>query len=153
MLPPVVTASKIWGILGLLSNDFGILLPEHDADPEARAARPVLPDLGAYPVSSRPLLDGHRFDASIVLRYTVCTRYYHITLTGRLPMTVVTISSRFQVVIPKDVRERLKLQPGQQVEAIPFKGRIELIPLEPIEAMRGFLRGIDTTVPREDDRA
>jgi AbrB family looped-hinge helix DNA binding protein len=68
------------------------------------------------------------------------------------PMTVVTISSRFQVVIPKDVRERLKLQPGQQVEAIPFKGRIELIPLEPIETMRGFLRGIDTTVPREADR-
>ncbi len=67
-------------------------------------------------------------------------------------MTIVTISSRFQVVIPKDVRERLNLQPGQQVEAIPFKGRIELIPLEPIEGMRGFLRGIDTTVPREDDR-
>lgn len=67
-------------------------------------------------------------------------------------MTIVTISSRFQVVIPKDVRERLKLRPGQQVQAIPFKGRIELIPLEPIETMRGFLRGIDTTVPREDDR-
>ncbi len=68
-------------------------------------------------------------------------------------MTVVTISSRFQVVIPKDVRERLKLQPGQKVEAIPFKGRIALIPLEPIETMRGFVRGIDTTVPRDDDRA
>jgi AbrB family looped-hinge helix DNA binding protein len=68
-------------------------------------------------------------------------------------MTVVTISSRFQVVIPKDVRERLNLQPGQQVEAIPFKGRVALIPLEPIETMRGFVRGIDTTVPRDDDRA
>jgi len=67
-------------------------------------------------------------------------------------MTVVTISSRFQVVIPKNVRETLDLKPGQQVEAIPFKGRIELIPLEPIESMRGFLKGIDTTVPREDDR-
>jgi AbrB family looped-hinge helix DNA binding protein len=67
-------------------------------------------------------------------------------------MTVVTISSRYQVVIPKDVRERLNLQPGQKVEAIPFKGHIELIPLEPIESMRGFLRGIDTTVPREEDR-
>ena len=67
-------------------------------------------------------------------------------------MTVVTISSRFQVVIPKNVRETLNLKPGQQVEAIPFKGRIEMIPLEPIESMRGFLKGIDTTVPREDDR-
>ena len=44
------------------------------------------------------------------------------------------------------------LKPGQKVEAIPFKGRIELIPLHPIESMRGFLKGIDTTVPREDDR-
>jgi AbrB family looped-hinge helix DNA binding protein len=67
-------------------------------------------------------------------------------------MTVVTISSRFQVVIPKNVRETLDLKPGQQVEAIPFKGRIELILLEPIGSMRGFLKGIDTTVPREDDR-
>ena len=67
-------------------------------------------------------------------------------------MTIVTISSRFQVVIPKDVRERLGLKPGQLVEAIPFQGRIELIPLEPIESMQGFLKGIDTTVPREDDR-
>ncbi|KPK65103.1 MAG: AbrB family transcriptional regulator [Gemmatimonas sp. SG8_38_2] len=67
-------------------------------------------------------------------------------------MTVVTISSRYQIVIPKDVRERLDLKPGQQVDAIPFRGRVELIPLEPIESMRGVLRGIDTTVPREDDR-
>ena len=67
-------------------------------------------------------------------------------------MTIVTISSRYQVVIPKDVRERLDLEPGQQVEAIAFKGRIELILLEPIESMRGFLKGLDTTVPREDDR-
>jgi AbrB family looped-hinge helix DNA binding protein len=67
-------------------------------------------------------------------------------------MSIVTISSRFQVVIPKDVRERLNLRPGQQVEAIPFKGRIELILLEPMESMRGFLKGIDTNVPREEDR-
>ncbi|MFQ5519832.1 MAG: AbrB/MazE/SpoVT family DNA-binding domain-containing protein [Candidatus Methylomirabilia bacterium] len=67
-------------------------------------------------------------------------------------MTIVTVSRRYQVVIPKDVRERLALKPGQKLQAIPFKGRIELIPLEPIEASRGFLRGIDTTVPREGDR-
>ncbi|MDH3206696.1 MAG: AbrB/MazE/SpoVT family DNA-binding domain-containing protein [Gemmatimonadota bacterium] len=67
-------------------------------------------------------------------------------------MTVVTISSRYQIVIPKDVRERLDLKPGQQVDAVPFRGRVELIPVEPVESMRGTLRGIDTTVPREDDR-
>ena len=67
-------------------------------------------------------------------------------------MSVVTISSRYQIVIPRDVRERLDLRPGQKVQAIPFKGRVELIPLEPIEGARGFIRGIDTTVPREGDR-
>ena len=67
-------------------------------------------------------------------------------------MSVVTLSSRYQVVIPKDVRERLKWKPGQKIQAIPFKGRVELIPLTPIEEARGFLRGIDTTVPREGDR-
>ncbi len=67
-------------------------------------------------------------------------------------MTVVTISSRYQVVIPRDVREQLDLRPGQKVHALPFKGRVELIPLEPIEAARGFVRGIDTSVPREGDR-
>lgn len=67
-------------------------------------------------------------------------------------MSIVTISSRYQVVIPKDVRERLNLKPGQKVKAIPFRGRIELIPLDPIESVRGFLRGIDTSVLREEDR-
>ena len=67
-------------------------------------------------------------------------------------MSIVTISSRYRVVIPRDVRERLGLRPGQKVQALPFKGRVELIPLEPIEAARGFVRGIDTTVFRDDDR-
>lgn len=55
-------------------------------------------------------------------------------------------------MIPKDVREQLELTPGQRLQALPFKGRVELIPLEPIEAARGFVRGIDTDVPREGDR-
>ncbi len=67
-------------------------------------------------------------------------------------METVTISPKFQVVIPKGIRERLKLRPGQKVQAIVYEDRIELIPVRPIRQMRGFLKGIDTTVPREGDR-
>lgn len=67
-------------------------------------------------------------------------------------MTVVTVSSRYQIVIPRDVRKQLDIRPGQRVHALAFKGRVELIPLQPIEAARGFVPGIDTAVPREGDR-
>ena len=67
-------------------------------------------------------------------------------------MDTVTISPKFQVVIPKAIRERLKLAPGQKVHAVVHEGRIELIPVRPIRKMRGFLRGIDTEVAREEDR-
>ena len=67
-------------------------------------------------------------------------------------MDVVTISPKFQVVIPRTVRERLNLSPGQKVQALVYEGRVELIPLRPAKALRGFLRGIDTTVPRDPDR-
>jgi AbrB family looped-hinge helix DNA binding protein len=67
-------------------------------------------------------------------------------------MNVVTISPKFQVVIPRDIRERLELEPGQKVQALVFGNRIEFIPLRPAREMRGFLRGLDTTVHRERDR-
>ena len=67
-------------------------------------------------------------------------------------MPTVTISPKFQVVIPKEIRERLGLTPGQKVQTIVFDDRIELIPVRPVRKMRGFLKGIDTTVPREADR-
>jgi AbrB family looped-hinge helix DNA binding protein len=67
-------------------------------------------------------------------------------------MATVTISPKFQVVIPKEVRERLGLTPGQKVQTILFDDRIELIPVRPVKKMRGFLKGIDTTIPREADR-
>ena len=67
-------------------------------------------------------------------------------------MATVTISPKFQVVIPKEVRERLGLKPGQKVQTIVFDDRIELIPIKPIKKMKGFLKGIDTRVPREADR-
>jgi AbrB family looped-hinge helix DNA binding protein len=67
-------------------------------------------------------------------------------------MSKVTISPKFQVVIPKEIREKLGLLPGQRVEAIAYEDRIELIPLRPIRQMRGFLKGIDTSIKREPDR-
>jgi AbrB family looped-hinge helix DNA binding protein len=67
-------------------------------------------------------------------------------------MATVTISPKFQVVIPKDVRERLALRAGQKVSVFVFEDRIELVPVRPLKQMRGFLKGIDTRV-REGDRA
>ena len=67
-------------------------------------------------------------------------------------MQTVTVSPKFQVVIPKEMRESLKLAPGQKVQALLYENRIELIPVRPIKKMRGFLEGIDTTIDREADR-
>jgi AbrB family looped-hinge helix DNA binding protein len=67
-------------------------------------------------------------------------------------MDVVTISPKFQVVIPRAVRERLNLSPGQKVQALVYDGRVELIPMRPAKALRGFLKGIDTAVARDADR-
>ena len=67
-------------------------------------------------------------------------------------MSVVTISPKFQVVIPQQIREALGLEPGQKVQAIQYENRIEFIPLRPAKAMRGFLRGIDSRVARDRDR-
>lgn len=67
-------------------------------------------------------------------------------------MTAVTVSPKFQVVIPKDVREAMAIHPGQKMHVVVYNGRIELIPLQPLEEMRGFLKGIDTSVEREPDR-
>lgn len=67
-------------------------------------------------------------------------------------METVTLSPKFQVVIPKATRESLKLSAGQKVKVIVYEDRIELIPVRPMKKMKGFLKGIDTSVPREDDR-
>lgn len=68
-------------------------------------------------------------------------------------METVTISPKYQVVIPKTIRARLKLRAGQKVQAIAYQDRIELVPVRPARQLRGFLKGIDTSVPRERDRA
>lgn len=67
-------------------------------------------------------------------------------------MNVVTISPKFQVVIPREIREQLALEPGQKVRALAYDNRVELIPERPLKSMRGFLRGMDTTFRRDRDR-
>lgn len=67
-------------------------------------------------------------------------------------MTAVTVSPKYQVVIPKEIRQSIGISSGQKMQVIAYKDRIELIPLKPIEAMKGFLKGIDTEVRRDEDR-
>jgi AbrB family looped-hinge helix DNA binding protein len=67
-------------------------------------------------------------------------------------MAVVTISPKFQVVIPREIRERLGLAPGQKGQALAYQNRIEFIPLRPARSVRGFLRGIDASFQRDEDR-
>jgi len=67
-------------------------------------------------------------------------------------MQTVTVSPKYQVVIPKAVREALRLQPGQKMQVIEDNGRIEFIPERNIKELRGFLKGINTEFKREEDR-
>ena len=67
-------------------------------------------------------------------------------------MQTVTVSPKYQVVIPKNIRDALKLRPGQKMRVVEYEGRIELIPDRDISELRGFLKGIDTRLVREKDR-
>jgi AbrB family looped-hinge helix DNA binding protein len=64
----------------------------------------------------------------------------------------VTVSPKYQVVIPRSVRERLGIRPGQRVQVIPYEDRIEFIPVRPARELRGFLRDVENTFEREEDR-
>ena len=67
-------------------------------------------------------------------------------------MQTVTVSPKFQVVIPKAIRESMRLRPGQKLKVIEYEGRIELIPDRDIAELKGFLRGINTEFERDGDR-
>ena len=66
-------------------------------------------------------------------------------------MEAVKLSPKFQVVIPKAIREELNIVPGQKVHVLAFPGRIEFIPVRPAHELRGFLPGLDTTVERDEE--
>jgi len=67
-------------------------------------------------------------------------------------MQTVTVSPKYQVVIPKTVREALNLRPGQRMQVVEYNGRIEFIPERDLKELRGFLKGINTEFKREEDR-
>ena len=67
-------------------------------------------------------------------------------------MKAVTVSPKFQVVIPRDLRESMDIRPGTKVQIIQYENRLELIPHKSPESLRGFLKGITTNVDRESDR-
>ncbi len=68
-------------------------------------------------------------------------------------MLTVTVSPKFQIVIPKLVREKMEIQPGQKLQVVSFDGRIEYVLLRKISEMRGFLKGVDSTIKREGERS
>jgi AbrB family looped-hinge helix DNA binding protein len=70
----------------------------------------------------------------------------------RIDMNTVTLSPKYQVVIPLAVREALHLSPGEKLRVMRYQDRVELIPVRPLRQMRGFLKGMDTSIEREEDR-
>jgi AbrB family looped-hinge helix DNA binding protein len=67
-------------------------------------------------------------------------------------MKAVKVSPKFQVVIPREARETMEIRAGEEIQILLYENRIELIPRKSLKGMRGFLKGIDTTVDREGDR-
>ena len=67
-------------------------------------------------------------------------------------MLVVTVSPKFQIVIPKEIRESMGIVSGQKIQMLTYRNRIELIPIKPMKKMKGFLKGINTEVKRDKDR-
>ncbi len=67
-------------------------------------------------------------------------------------MSIVTVSPKFQVVIPLAIREALRIKVGEKLRVMSYADRLEFIPVRPIRKMRGFLRGMDARIDREEDR-
>ncbi len=67
-------------------------------------------------------------------------------------MKTITISPKYQIVIPKEIRKELKLKPGQKLQVIQAEDRVEYIIIKDIREARGFLKGMETNIEREKDR-
>ena len=66
-------------------------------------------------------------------------------------METVTISSKYQVVIPKSIRDHLKLVPGQTMQVFAYGGRVEFLPMQSVRELRGFLAGTELSFEREEE--
>ena len=69
-----------------------------------------------------------------------------------IDMSTVTLSPRFQVVIPQQVCQSLGISPGEKLRVISHAGRVELVPVRSMKSLRGFLKGMDTAIDREKNR-
>jgi AbrB family looped-hinge helix DNA binding protein len=67
-------------------------------------------------------------------------------------MNKVTLSNKYHIIIPKEVREEIGLKAGVSFEVLAYSNRIELVPIKPISTLKGILKGIDTNIVRDEDR-
>lgn len=67
-------------------------------------------------------------------------------------MLTVTLSPKYQIVIPKELREELHLLPGEKLRIFRYQNRLEIVPIKDVKKMRGSLKGINTTIERDQDR-
>ena len=67
-------------------------------------------------------------------------------------METVRLNADYRITIPKAIRKRMGLKAGQECQVLQYEHHIELIPVQPTKTLRGFAKGIDTDVPRDDDR-
>lgn len=66
-------------------------------------------------------------------------------------MDTVTISSKYQMVIPRAIREKWNIKPGQKVRLIIVGNRLEVVPVRDIKSARGFLEGMSSDIEREEE--
>ena len=66
-------------------------------------------------------------------------------------MDTVTISSKYQMVIPRAIREKWNIKPGQKVRLIVFGNRLKVVPVRDIREARGFLKGMNSDIKREEE--
>lgn len=66
-------------------------------------------------------------------------------------MDTVTLSSKYQIVIPRAIREKWQVKPGQKVRLIIYGSRLEIVPVRDIKAARGFLKGMSSEIEREEE--
>jgi len=78
--------------------------------------------------------------------------FYDKGFDGEFSMEPVRVSPKYQIVIPRAVRESLQIRPGQEMQVFAFEGRIEVVPVRPVKSLRGCAKGIDTHIQRDADR-